>query len=201
MAHVIDWEGVERDYRAGIKSVREIAATYGCSHTIINKRAATYGWARDLGGKIRAKADALVAKEAVSRMVSTETRIPEREIVEANAVVQANIRREHRSDIQRTKRVANTLIEKLERRVEALASTGDKFDDLREQASTLKLLADTQRTVITLEKEAFGMTTVAQAETNDPASRIDPLEGARHVAFLLARAQAAIKAKKETEGA
>ena len=43
----IDWEAVERDYRAGILSVREIGAKCGCTHTAINKRAKRDGWERD----------------------------------------------------------------------------------------------------------------------------------------------------------
>ena len=43
----IDWEAVERDYRAGILSVREIGAKCGCTHTAINKRAKRDGWERE----------------------------------------------------------------------------------------------------------------------------------------------------------
>ena len=43
----IDWEAVERDYRAGILSVREIGAKCGCTHTAINKRAKAEGWERE----------------------------------------------------------------------------------------------------------------------------------------------------------
>ena len=43
----IDWEAIERDYRAGILSVREIGAKCGCTHTAINKRAKRDGWERE----------------------------------------------------------------------------------------------------------------------------------------------------------
>jgi DNA-binding Lrp family transcriptional regulator len=35
----VDWEAIEREYRAGQLSVREIARQQGLSHTAINKRA------------------------------------------------------------------------------------------------------------------------------------------------------------------
>lgn len=41
-----DWEKIELDYRAGIKTLREIAADHGISHQAINKRAKRDGWAR-----------------------------------------------------------------------------------------------------------------------------------------------------------
>ena len=43
----IDWEAVERDYRSGILSVREIGLANGCTHTAINKRAKRDGWERE----------------------------------------------------------------------------------------------------------------------------------------------------------
>ena len=42
----IDWEGVERDFRAGVMSIREIAKWYGISDTAIHKKAKADGWER-----------------------------------------------------------------------------------------------------------------------------------------------------------
>lgn len=42
----IDWELIERDYRAGVLSVREIAASQGITHGAIGKRAARDLWVR-----------------------------------------------------------------------------------------------------------------------------------------------------------
>lgn len=60
-----DWERIEADYRAGFLSVREIAAALGVSHVAIGKRAKRDGWERDLGAKIKAKAEALVTSRTV----------------------------------------------------------------------------------------------------------------------------------------
>lgn len=181
---VIDWEGIEREYRAGVRSIREVAAEFEVSHTLINRRARDEGWERDLSAKIRAKADALVSKEAVSTRVSTETRIPEKEIVEANAAVQAQIRREHRTDIQKVKRLTNKLLDRLE-------SVYPTDENLKEHASVLKQLADTQRVVVNLEREAFGIAQIVE-ENDGPA--IDPIVGARRLAFALQRAGALMRA-------
>jgi hypothetical protein len=43
----IDWAGIEKDYRAGVMSIREIAKWYGVSHTAINKKAKAEGWTRE----------------------------------------------------------------------------------------------------------------------------------------------------------
>lgn len=42
----IDWAGIERDYRAGIMGIREIARWYGLSDTAIHKKAKADGWER-----------------------------------------------------------------------------------------------------------------------------------------------------------
>jgi len=55
-----DWERIEADYRAGVLSIREIAAEQGITDTAIRKRAKRDEWVRDLAERIQAKADALV---------------------------------------------------------------------------------------------------------------------------------------------
>ena len=41
-----DWERIELDYRAGVKTLRQIADEHGISHGAINKRAKRDGWER-----------------------------------------------------------------------------------------------------------------------------------------------------------
>jgi hypothetical protein len=109
-----DWERIEQDYRAGLLSVREIAASQGITHGAINKRAKLNKWERDLTAKIKAKADALVSKREVSTEVSTEQVATDRAIIEANAEVIANIRLAHRKDIGRARKLAMGLLDELE---------------------------------------------------------------------------------------
>ncbi len=177
-----EWEKIEADYRAGIRTLREVAAEHGISHGAINKRAKRDGWSRDLSGKIAAKADELVSKSAVSRAVSTETRIPEREIIDANAQAIVSVRLSHRKDIQRSRRVAMALLEELEQQaggeqVALLEQLGellrreddrgqDKLNDLYQKvislpgrAKTMKDLGETLRVLVTLERQAFGLDT------------------------------------------
>jgi hypothetical protein len=53
----VDWERIEADYRAGVKSLRETAGAHGITEGAIRKRAKQHGWTRDLKDKVRAKAD------------------------------------------------------------------------------------------------------------------------------------------------
>lgn len=178
MATTTDWEAVERDYRAGLLSVREIGLAHGVSHTAINKRAKKHGWDRDLKGKIRAKADALVSKREVSKEVSTRNPETEREIIESNAEAIANVRMAHRGDISRSRRLTNKLLDELEAitddRVlfeelsELMFSPDEKGYDKRNEiynkvislpgrTKTMKELAETLKTLVALERQAYDL--------------------------------------------
>lgn len=197
-----DWERIEQLYRAGVLSVREIAATCGVSHTAINKRAKTGGWDRNLKAKIQAKADALVSKAEVSTKVSTETLATERGIVEANAQVIADIRMAHRTDIGRGRRLANKLLDELEGLTdnrdlfeqlgELLRSEDDngqdkrndlymKVIDLPARTKTMKELGETLKNLITLERQAYDLSNDGGGAADPQASATsdDPIEAAR----------------------
>lgn len=127
-----DWEKIENDYRAGVLSQREIAAAHGVSHTAVQKRARRCGWERDLSGKIRAKADALVAKSEVAAKVAKASAdgnsATDREVVEANAEAIAQVRLTHRRDIRRARTLAMRLLDELE----AMGDTAPALRDLAE---------------------------------------------------------------------
>ncbi len=176
----IDWERVEVHYRAGLLSVREIAEQHGVSHTAINKRAKAHDWERDLKAKIRAAADAKVSRALVASEFPngspTETLR-----VEVEAEVQARIRLSHRNDIGRFRAMAMSLAAELD------ASE----DRLPVRAKVLKDLTDVNKTLVAMEREAFGLESAPPPapqtfDFNDPAAL---QETARRLAFTFATAQ------------
>ena len=179
-AKAADWERIELDYRAGIKTLRQIGGEHGITHGAINKRARRDGWERDLSEKINAKADALVSKALVSTPVSTESKIAERQVIEAAATAVAGIRLAHRSDIRRARTLTNALLSELEQQTDPdtlvmLKELGDllrreddngqdrrndlyqKVISLSERSKTMKTLADSLRVMVDMERTAFGM--------------------------------------------
>ncbi len=175
-----DWERIEADYRAGVLSIREIGAHQGISHVAIQKRAKREGWERDLSAKIKAKADALVTKQLVTSTVTTAKLVTEREIIEANALRIAQVRGEHRADIARMRRLVLDLLAELEAQTgnlelfqrlgEMLRATDLGAQDKRNEVYTraistasridgLKKLADALKTLISVEREAYGLDT------------------------------------------
>ncbi|MGF6837051.1 hypothetical protein QF001_000918 [Paraburkholderia youngii] len=173
-----DWERIEADYRAGLLSVREIAAAHGISHTYINTRAKKFGWVRDLSKRIQDKAEALVSTATVSKEVSTETALSDKAIVDANAQVIANVRLAHRTDISKSRSLVMTLLDELSHQTEhrelyenlgvlMMAPDDNGRDKLYEaymkamslggRTSTMKALSDSLKTLIALEREAYGV--------------------------------------------
>lgn len=65
-----DWEAIETAYRAGVMSLREIAAQHGISEGAIRKRAKRDDWSRDLAAKVKERADDLVRKAEVTKGAS-----------------------------------------------------------------------------------------------------------------------------------
>lgn len=202
-----DWERIELDYRAGIKTLRQIADEHGITHTAVGKRARANGWARDLSGKIQAKADELVSKALVSSQVSMETKVAERQIVDANAQAAADIRLSQRTDIRRNRAIVTRLMDELEQQVgpenaALLADLGeimrepdesgqDKRNDLYrkiislpERAKTAKTLAETLRITVDMERQAFGMDAKGTDSAPGAPGYVPPSVKIIHVAAL-----------------
>ena len=201
-----DWEKIEADYRAGIKTLRQIAGEHGVTHGAINKRAKRDGWSRDLTAKIVAKANDLVSKSAVSTPVSTERRISEREVVDANAQAIVSVRLAHRKDIQRSRSITMRLLEELElqsgrENAEQLEQLGelmrreddrgqDKLNDLYQKiislpgrAKTMKDLGESLRVLVTLERQAFGLDDKDQKPQDSLTTLLQTIAGGNASAF------------------
>ena len=201
-----DWEKIEADYRAGIKTLRQIAGEHGVSHVAINKRAKRDGWSRDLSAKIAAKADELVTKGAVTSVVTTESRISEREVIDANAQAIVSVRLSHRRDIQRSRSITMRLLEELElqsgrENAELLEQLGelmrreddrgqDRLNDLYQKiislpgrAKTMKDLGESLRVLVTLERQAFGLDDKDQKPQDSLTTLLQTIAGGNASAF------------------
>ena len=67
----VDWEAVERDYRAGKLTLREMAAKHGCTNGRIAQVAKEKAWTRgDLKEQVQQATQALLIAEEVSNEVS-----------------------------------------------------------------------------------------------------------------------------------
>lgn len=135
----VDWELIERDYRAGIKTLRQIGDEHGVSHTAIQKRAKKEDWSRDLTQKVQQKAQDLVAKREVANSVAREQKVSDVETVRAYGEIVANIDLSQREDVKAAMANARGLLMELvqlarpefQEMLEAIAEEFDQSTDRR----------------------------------------------------------------------
>jgi len=203
----IDWEWIEGPFRAGIKSVLQIAAEYYAetgvtvTHAGIAAHFKKLGITRNLASKVKSKADALVSIAEVLARVSTETTITDAVIINESAQAVADVRMSHRRDIRRGISLLMRLFDELEiqtSNIELFEQLGDilanpdergqdKLNDIYRKCTALpgrvdsvKKLTDAMKTLVTLQREAYNIT---------PANSPTPEEEA-------AQAGAAVPGKK-----
>ena len=157
IARSIDWEAVERDYRAGTLSVRAISSGHGITEGAIRKRARRDGWQRDLSSEVRRAVRTKLVRTTIERVPANADAA---QIVEAAAERDVTIILAHRQDIAKHRALARQLLAELET---------TKGLSLPTSVGVLKTLTETLRTLIALEREAFCLDAEPQ---QDPAERI-----------------------------
>jgi hypothetical protein len=145
-----DWEGIEREYRAGQLSVVEIGRQFGISHTAINKRAKRDGWTRDLTEKVR--------KEANARLVSAKvSTLNVRETIDTAANRVFELVTGHRKDLSQLNSLKRILATRLAAYLSGEEPGGPFMSDKESPADVLEKLARTTARLIPLERQAFNL--------------------------------------------
>jgi len=194
----VDWEGVEREYRAGIRSLRDIATEFGCTEGAIRKKAKAQEWERDLSAKVSAKAESLVRKIEVRKEVRNEAAISERELINTSAQMMADTVINQRDDIKRARSMVQRLWELVDAELnhpEELSQLGnmlrspdafgqDKLNDmyfaaisLPQQIKNAKLLADALKVLIELERKVLRLDDQKPVEVNPLAELMRAVSG------------------------
>lgn len=161
-----DWEAIERDYRAGQLTAREIARQHGVSHTAINKRAKAESWVQDLSKAVRQAAEAGLVSSEVS---SGNTR----EAVQAAAQRVVEVVRSHRKDIKFGRDLTERLLSELDGTTSKVGEIEEiiaketepgprrgammRAVSLPSRAGVIKDLSQAMQRLITLERQAFSI--------------------------------------------
>ena len=130
---VVDWEAVEREYRAGIRSLKDIGDEYGVSAPGILKRAKKEEWTRDLTAKIKAKADAKVNAALVNDSVNEQSKVTERELVDVVAGAQASVQIGQRKDVTRVRGIVQKLFAEIEGQIDGLEELSELGELMRRE--------------------------------------------------------------------
>ncbi|UUZ68273.1 hypothetical protein LP416_29345 [Polaromonas sp. P2-4] len=123
---VADWESIERDYRVGVLSIREVGKLHGVSEGAIRKKAKALGWERDLTDRVNEK----VRTELVRSTHLPDPKSPayqkqtEREIIDQAAATVVQVVREHRGRIKQ----GNALVELLSKQLMDVAGRREELE-------------------------------------------------------------------------
>ena len=169
-----DWDAVERDFRTGKFTLRELEAKHGPSYAEISRRSKKQGWTKDLREVIKQATDAALLQETVTTAQKDVTGT-----VLAAAEVNKQVILRHRGDIARTSTLAmdmlaelsltthkqgeiEELFDKITEDIEgqALATAQQTFRDfmkVHSRVGSVHKLADTLTKLQTLERRAFGI--------------------------------------------
>ena len=194
-----DWESIERQYRAGVLSIREIGKAHDVSDTAIRKKAKTADWQRDLSAKVAEK----VRIDLVRSEVRTANPQTEREIVEEAAATVVHVVRSHRTRIKN----GSALVELLTGQLLDAASNRDELEesiedeckgdlDSRRRNAMLRAvslashsaiavnLANATKTWVGLERQAFGLDDKGGSDAPTSQDQVDD-----ELAVLLGKAR------------
>jgi len=194
----VDWESVERDYSAGLLSLREIGDKHNVAHQVIARKAKKEEWARDLREKIAKAVDKKIGDKQVGDSLGDNKKASEKEIIEVNAQAIVNIKLAHRGDIRKSKNIVNALFDELELTTDnrelfeqlgellrqESESGQDKLNDIYKKCISMsqridgvKKLTDALKTMIGLEREAYDITAAPTATDNAMSSFVKSLQG------------------------
>jgi hypothetical protein len=176
MAHFKDFDYAVAQYRSSDKSIKDIADEIGVSRKTLFDYLSENNITRDLGKAIRDKTTEILAGD----IIDANGRMPTKaeDIIAINATLQASIIRSHRGDIDRFRRLVMLLLTELEgmtvyqdvfedigtmmrkeddKGVDKLNDAYKKVISLPGRTDTIKKLGETLKTLILLERQAFGM--------------------------------------------
>jgi len=162
-----DWEAIERDYRTGRFTLRELEAKHGVRHSTISSRVQREGWTQDLADAVRqATRAALIAPSVVQGASSVV------QSVQAAAELNKQVILGHRKQLAELQAQAEFARAKL-------ITLGDTVADIKEAAvyvSALEASARTAKIVIEAERKAFNLDAENDKDKPPPADAPSGLE-------------------------
>lgn len=145
---VIDWDAVEREYRAGQLSLREIGRLHDVSDTAIRKRAKVEAWLRDLGTRVSSEISARLVHAPLTK------RKHEREVIDDAAARGVDVVLQHRATLARLHDIMHSLFNRLERHINGETGMLAKGET---SGALLETLSRTLVRVIDKERQAFNL--------------------------------------------
>ena len=171
----VDWSAIEVEFKAGIKSTREIGRIFDIAEAAIRHRAKAEGWQKDLSERIR--------REVRTQITRSELRgafIDENEIVKAAVITRIDISDAQRIRIRRLTNIADTIITRVEQFKPC------DINDMAEAKTACVVLSnatDAVAKLVSMERQAWAMD--APADAGNTSNAADEL--VKRLAIISAR--------------
>lgn len=170
--NAIDWDAIERQYRLGQKSNKQLAEEFEVQPSSIGRRAEKYGWVQDKRKEVEDTTNSLLIQNASGKANPNAT--PNALDVKIAAQVAADIVIGHRSSLKRQGAIEERLFAALEDALDAMPNMdaftkalfeacrddplrlGDALKSLNKLAGRSQLIDDFKRLVETSDRRQLG---------------------------------------------
>ena len=205
-----DWDAVERDYRTGKFTLRELEAKHGANNSLISRKAKAGGWTQDLADAIRQATNARLDEETVSKEVRNGAQKVST-VVLAVAEQNTKVILGHRTGLARLNEIKNKLLNQIEQAADNLPDLEEVIEMIRKPddngrdavndamrkamsrsalVDDLKKLADVDEKARKGEREAFKIDAPAEKTPDEAAaSRYTDAERAAKLLYLMNQAK------------
>lgn len=122
----IDWDAIERAYRLGTQTNKQLAVHYGVEPSTIGRRATKYGWVQDRNKDVVVATESLLIQAASGNANVNAT--PTQTEVKVAAQVAADVVLGHRKGLRRL----SALRDKLLSEIEVVTDNPEEFERLGE---------------------------------------------------------------------
>jgi len=206
-----DWEAVERDYRTGKYTLRELETKHGANNGLISRKAKKEGWTQDLAIAIKQATSAKLAAQLVSKEVS-KSQQKVSSTIDAAATMGMNVILGHRKGLKRITGIKEQLLTQIEQTAAEMPAIANVLEFLRQPdengidrandalkkmlgrsalVDDLKKLADVDEKVRKGEREAFDLDEPQDDKTAErDTSRYTDAERAVKLAYLMSKVPA-----------
>ncbi len=167
----VNWDELEREYRAGQIPIAALARAHGISDHTIAARARKEGWTRSLKEQVAVRRMGLDMAEALYPLDTSRMNMTDRENIAIEVAAQRgqNIVSGHRADIKKLRNLADQMTDGITRLFMA-AALGEEEDQgpvrpgdslllgkVQGLVDGLEKLAKTMETLIKLERQAYSL--------------------------------------------
>jgi hypothetical protein len=202
----LDWAYAQAQYELGIKSIHNIALDIGATDSNVSNHATRQGWIRDPLARKRMQEEMEAIAAEKYRAERDKARA---EVVSITATMQSTVLVEHRQDIKKARSIITQLLEELsavtmgveefenlaelmeapdERGLDRLNTVYRRIISMPDRVSSMNTLATALKTLILLERQAFGISGLIE----DPEAVRAPAEVTKGLDKIMAKFDAVL---------